>query len=83
MMEVILRIVDDSRLEQYKPLYGKGIITAWAYIHGMFKFLLTRQRARQLTLPGHLIGIIANQTPIINPQESDKATSFIRLCNQK
>ncbi len=34
MMEVILRIVDDSRIEQFKPLFGKNIITAWAYIHG-------------------------------------------------
>jgi acetyl-CoA carboxylase carboxyltransferase component len=35
MMEVLLRVVDDSRIELFKPLFGKGIITAWAYIHGM------------------------------------------------
>lgn len=35
MMEVLLRVVDDSRLEQFKPLFGKGMITAWAHIHGM------------------------------------------------
>ncbi|TVY37818.1 putative methylcrotonoyl-CoA carboxylase beta chain, mitochondrial [Lachnellula subtilissima] len=64
MMEVLLRIVDDSRIEIFKPAYGKGMITAWAYIHG------------------HLTGIIANQTPIILPNEADKATQFIRLCNQ-
>ncbi|EON63136.1 hypothetical protein W97_02363 [Coniosporium apollinis CBS 100218] len=64
MMEVLLRIVDDSRIEQFKPQYGNGMITAWAYIHG------------------HLTGVIANQHPVILPNESDKATQFIRLCNQ-
>ncbi|TVY17575.1 putative mitochondrial methylcrotonoyl-CoA carboxylase beta chain [Lachnellula arida] len=64
MMEVLLRIVDDSRIEIFKPAYGKGMITGWAYIHG------------------HLTGIIGNQTPIILPNEADKATQFIRLCNQ-
>ncbi len=36
MMEVLLRVVDDSRIELFKPLYGKGVITAWAHIHGMY-----------------------------------------------
>ncbi|KAH6664259.1 propionyl-CoA carboxylase beta chain, partial [Halenospora varia] len=64
MMEVLLRIVDDSRIMLFKPQFGKGMITAWAHIHG------------------HLTGIIANQNPVILPNESDKATQFIRLCNQ-
>ncbi|KAH0841181.1 Methylcrotonoyl-CoA carboxylase beta chain, mitochondrial [Fonsecaea pedrosoi] len=64
MMEVLLRIVDDARLESFKPLWGKAMITAWAYIHG------------------HLTGIIANQRPIISPDESDKSTQFVHLCNQ-
>lgn len=34
MMEVIIRIVDDSRIELFKPMFGKGMITAWAKIHG-------------------------------------------------
>ncbi|CZR54815.1 related to methylcrotonyl-CoA carboxylase beta chain, mitochondrial precursor [Phialocephala subalpina] len=64
MKEVLLRIVDDSRLKQFKPQFGPGIITAWAHIHG------------------RLTGIIANQNPVILPNESDKAANFIRLCNQ-
>ena len=35
MRQVIIRIVDASRLEEFKPLYGLGLITAWAHIHGM------------------------------------------------
>jgi Carboxyl transferase domain len=39
MMEVLIRVVDDSRIEQFKPLFGKGMITAWAHIHGMYTYL--------------------------------------------
>jgi hypothetical protein len=36
MMEVLLRVVDDSRISEFKPQYGRGMITAWARIHGLF-----------------------------------------------
>ena len=32
--EVLARIVDGSRFEEYKPLYGSALITGWASIHG-------------------------------------------------
>ena len=32
---------------------------------------------------GNVVGIIANQVPIINPDEASKTTQFIRLCNQQ
>ncbi|KAI5235440.1 beta subunit of 3-methylcrotonyl-CoA carboxylase [Aureobasidium subglaciale] len=64
MMEILLRVVDGSRLELYKPNFGKALITAWAHIHG------------------HLVGCIANKTPVIQMDESDKSTAFIHLCNQ-
>jgi acetyl-CoA carboxylase carboxyltransferase component len=34
MGEIIARIVDASRFELFKPLYGKNMLCAWAYIHG-------------------------------------------------
>ncbi|KAL4807217.1 carboxyl transferase domain-containing protein [Aspergillus unguis] len=34
MLEVLLRIVDDSRLSVFKPKYGTNMITAWAHIQG-------------------------------------------------
>ncbi|KAJ5440041.1 ClpP/crotonase [Penicillium daleae] len=34
MNEVLLRLVDDSRLSIFKPKYGPNIITAWAHIMG-------------------------------------------------
>ncbi|KAH7385810.1 carboxyl transferase [Pyrenochaeta sp. MPI-SDFR-AT-0127] len=65
MMEVLIRIVDDSRILEFKPEYGRNLITAWASIFG------------------HRVGIVANRTPVINPDEASKGTQFIRMCNQQ
>jgi acetyl-CoA carboxylase carboxyltransferase component len=35
MTEVLLRIVDDSRLSIFKPSYGINMITTWATVQGM------------------------------------------------
>jgi acetyl-CoA carboxylase carboxyltransferase component len=37
MGEIIARIVDASRFEIFKPLYGKNMLCCWAYIHGIFR----------------------------------------------
>jgi acyl-CoA carboxylase subunit beta len=34
MGEIVARIVDASRFEVFKPLYGKNMLCCWAYIHG-------------------------------------------------
>jgi acetyl-CoA carboxylase carboxyltransferase component len=34
MKEVVLRLVDDSRLAVFKPKYGVNILTTWAHIMG-------------------------------------------------
>ena len=34
MLEVVIRIVDGSRFEAFKPLYGPGILCGWGHIHG-------------------------------------------------
>ncbi|KAF2035281.1 ClpP/crotonase [Setomelanomma holmii] len=65
MREVLIRIVDDSRLLDFKPKYGRNLITTWASIHG------------------HRVGIIANQTPVINADEAVKGAAFIKMCNQQ
>ncbi|KAK6397207.1 hypothetical protein LTR65_007707 [Meristemomyces frigidus] len=65
MKEVLLRIVDDSRLSLFKPSYGRNLITAFAQI------------------AGHVVGLVANQVPVINPDEASKGAQFIRVCNQQ
>jgi len=32
--EIIARIVDGSRFEEFKPTYGNTLITGWAHLHG-------------------------------------------------
>jgi acetyl-CoA carboxylase carboxyltransferase component len=32
--EVIVRIVDDSEFDEFKPLYGTSLVTGWASLHG-------------------------------------------------
>ena len=32
--EVLARVVDGSRFEEYKPLYGTALVTGWAHLHG-------------------------------------------------
>ncbi|KAK5293365.1 hypothetical protein LTR99_009811 [Exophiala xenobiotica] len=65
MKEVVLRLVDDSRLAIFKPDFGRSLLTGWACIMGM------------------PLGIVANQTPIINPDEAMKGAQFVRMCNQE
>ena len=62
--EVIGRIVDGSRFEEFKPLYGKTMICGWSMLHG------------------YPVGILGNNGPIY-PESSEKAASFIQLCNKR
>ena len=39
MNEVLLRVVDDSRVSAFKAKYGPNMITAWAHIMGKIKSL--------------------------------------------
>lgn len=32
---------------------------------------------------GYRVGIIANQTPVINAEEARKGAQFIKMCNQQ
>jgi acetyl-CoA carboxylase carboxyltransferase component len=32
--EILARIVDGSRLDEFKPLYGANLVTGWASVHG-------------------------------------------------
>lgn len=38
---------------------------------------------RGLLMLGHTVGIVANQVPVINPDEASKGAQFIRMCNQQ
>ncbi|GMR01793.1 MAG: carboxyl transferase domain-containing protein [Acidimicrobiia bacterium] len=42
--EVIARIVDRSEFDEFKPLYGKNLVTGWARIHGYEIGILANHR---------------------------------------
>jgi acetyl-CoA carboxylase carboxyltransferase component len=42
--EVIARIVDGSRFDEFKPLYGVNLVTGWARLHGFDVGILANDR---------------------------------------
>jgi 3-methylcrotonyl-CoA carboxylase beta subunit len=78
MYEVIARIVDESKIDEYKAGYGKTVITAYARIDGWAVGIVANQRSVVKTETGEMqVG------GVIYSDSSDKATRFIMNCNQK
>ena len=70
MMEVIARLVDGSRIEFFKPLYGTNLTTCWAHIHGHLVGIIGNQQSVLFTAESkkavQFIRLCnANNTPII------------------
>jgi acyl-CoA carboxylase subunit beta len=42
--EILARVVDGSRFEEYKPLYGTALVTGWASVHGFGVGVLANAR---------------------------------------
>lgn len=82
MREVLIRIVDDSRFMDFKPEYGRNLTTAWASIFGNTDVSRSTCHLSDIET-GYRVGIIANQTPVINADEARKGAQFIKLCNQQ
>ncbi len=78
MKEIILRLIDDSEMEEYKKDYGKSIICAYARIDGWAVGIVANQRKivkngrKEMQFGG-----------VIYSDSADKATRFIANCNQK
>ena len=76
--DLISRIVDESKIDEYKAGYGKTIITAYARIDGWAVGIVANQRSVVKTEQGEMqIG------GVIYSDSADKATRFIMNCNQK
>jgi acetyl-CoA carboxylase carboxyltransferase component len=78
MMEIIKRLVDNSEMDQYKPDYGKSIITCYARIDGWAVGIVANQRTVSKTKKGEI-----QFGGVIYSDSADKATRFIANCNQK
>ncbi len=88
MREIIARLVDGSRLEEYKPEYGKTIVTAFARLGGYSVGIVANQglAVKREMPPDHLGRPQPPQVQMGNVIYSDsanKASHFIMLCNER
>ncbi|MGB0390533.1 MAG: acyl-CoA carboxylase subunit beta [Salibacteraceae bacterium] len=76
--DIIKRLVDNSEFEEYKELYGKTIVCAYARIDGWSVGIVANQRELVKNSKGEMQfgGVIYNDS-------ADKASRFIMNCNQK
>jgi 3-methylcrotonyl-CoA carboxylase beta subunit len=78
IVDIIERITDDSKFEQFKEDYGKTIVCGYARIDGWAVGIVANQRKIVKSKKGEMQmgGVIYNDS-------ADKAARFIMNCNQK
>jgi acetyl-CoA carboxylase carboxyltransferase component len=82
MHEIIERLVDDGKHEEYKELYGQSIICTYARIDGWAVGIVANQRK---IVKGKKPGNSSEMQfgGVIYSDSADKAARFIMNCNQK
>ena len=78
MLEIIRRLIDDSSLDEYKPLYGKTLLCGYARIDGWAVGIVANQRKIVKTKKGEM-----QMGGVIYSDSADKAARFIMNCNQR
>ena len=78
MLDIIKRLVDDSEVDEYKPLYGKSIICARVRIDGWAVGIVANQRKVVKSKKGEM-----QMGGVIYSDSADKAARFIMNCNQQ
>ena len=76
--ELISRIIDDGDFDEYKPEYGKTIITGYARIDGWAVGIVANQRKIVKSKTGEM-----QFGGVIYSDSADKAARFIMNCNQR
>jgi acetyl-CoA carboxylase carboxyltransferase component len=81
MKEILARIVDESRFDEYKPEYGKTLICGYARIGGFAVGIVANQKlhAHQTDHEGHKRIEFGG---VIYTESAEKAARFIMDCNQ-
>jgi 3-methylcrotonyl-CoA carboxylase beta subunit len=81
MREIIARVVDGSRFDEYKPEYGKTILCGYARIGGFAVGIVANQKlhAQQIDHEGHKKLEFGG---VIYTESAEKAARFIMDCNQ-
>ncbi len=88
MREIIARLVDGSRFEEFKPHFGLTLITCFARIGGFSVGIVANQgKPVQRQMPDDYLG--KPQPPqvqmgnVIYSDSANKASHFIMLCNER
>lgn len=88
MREIIARMVDDSRFEEFKPEFGKTLVTGFARLGGYAVGIVANQgKPVKKAMPPDPYG--KPQPPqiqmgnVIYSDSANKATHFIMLCNER
>src|ERR1700751_276169 len=81
MKEVLARIVDAGRFDEYKPEYGKTLVCGYARIGGFAVGIVANQKlhAQQTDHEGHKRLEFGG---VIYTESAEKAARFIMDCNQ-
>jgi 3-methylcrotonyl-CoA carboxylase beta subunit len=81
MKEVLARVVDAGRFDEYKPEYGKTIVCGYARIGGFAVGIVANQKlhAQQTDHEGHKRMEFGG---VIYTESAEKAARFIMDCNQ-
>jgi len=75
--DIIAGIIDKDSMNEYKALYGRTLVTAYAKINGMSVGIVANQRTNTTTGKGEVeIG------GVLYSDSADKAARFIMDCNQ-
>jgi acetyl-CoA carboxylase carboxyltransferase component len=81
MREILARVVDGSRFDEYKPEYGKTMLCGYARIGGFAVGIVANQKlhAQQVDHEGHKRMEFGG---VIYTESAEKAARFIMDCNQ-
>ncbi|MGA9508527.1 MAG: acyl-CoA carboxylase subunit beta [Candidatus Sulfotelmatobacter sp.] len=81
MKEILARVVDESRFDEYKAEYGKTLICGYARIGGFAVGIVANQKlnAQQTDHEGHKRVEFGG---VIYTESAEKAARFIMDCNQ-
>lgn len=76
--ELIVRIIDDGDFDEFKPNFGKTVITGYARIDGWAVGIVANQRSIVKSKKGEV-----QFGGVIYSDSADKAARFIMNCNQR
>jgi acetyl-CoA carboxylase carboxyltransferase component len=82
MHEVIARIVDGSKFDEYKAEYGKTLICGYARIGGHAVGIVANQKTHVQHTDSHTGERRVEFGGVIYTESADKASRFIMDCNQ-